>query len=177
MSEILLAQVNRGCKMDDVSHDGKWFCDNIEQNKLDFFRFAKSILRNDDDAMDAVSEAILKAYVNLGKLRDREKFKAWMMRILANEAYKICNKRKRAISIEELGEIAAIDSDSESLVLWSAIESLSKDLRAAVVLFYYDDFSIKEISKVLGISQGAIKTRLSRAREKLRSILSDEEDL
>ena len=65
-------------------------------------------------------------------------------------------------------------SMEDAVTLWSAVETLSGDLRAVVVLFYYEDMSIKEISGITGVSQGAVKTRLSRARAKLRSMLAPE---
>ena len=52
--------------------------------------------------------------------------------------------------------------------------SLSDDLRAAVTLYYYDGLSVREIGTVLGISEAAVKTRLSRGRERLRTLLSEE---
>ena len=177
MSETLMLNYDGECQMKDIAHASEWFCDCIELHKLALFRFAKSILRNDEDAMDAVSEAITIAFAKLNTLRDRDKFKPWIMRILANESYKICNARKRMVSIEDIDNVAANDSFDDTLMLWSAVEALSDDLRSVVVLFYYEDFSVREISKVLDISQGAVKTRLSRARGKLRLILNNEEDM
>ena len=159
--------------MIEASYKNDLFCANVEQHKLNLFRFAKSILRNNEDAMDAVSEAILNAYIHLDTLRSQDKFKPWIMRILANEAYKICATRKRVVYIEEISDLTTSDSIDDTLVLWSAVDALSDDLRATVVLFYYDGFSVKEISKIIGVSQGAVKTRLSRARNKLQLILTD----
>ena len=71
--------------------------------------------------------------------------------------------------------IAAKDQDhTERLTLWQAVMSLSGDLRAAVTLFYYDGLSIREISGALGISEAAVKTRLSRGLAKLRQLLEEE---
>lgn len=61
------------------------FVNILQENKVSLYRFAKSILKNDMQAEDAISEAILKAYKNKSKLKDIEKFKPWMMKIVSNE--------------------------------------------------------------------------------------------
>ena len=62
----------------------------------------------------------------------------------------------------------------ENLALWQAVMTLSGDLRITVTLYYYDGLSIREISRILGISEAAVKTRLSRGRERLRRLLREE---
>ena len=59
------------------------------------------------------------------------------------------------------------------MTLWQAILRLNDDLRATVTLFYYEGLSIREISKILGISESAVKTRLSRGRTQLRQLLDE----
>ena len=63
---------------------------------------------------------------------------------------------------------------TERLSLWQAVMALNCDLRAVVTLFYYEDLSIREISAVLGISEAAVKTRLSRGRSRLKQLLHEE---
>ncbi len=140
------------------------------------FRAAKAILRSDEDAEDAVQEAVCAAFVSRAQLQDAEKFKPWILRILANKCYDACRRRKSAVDIAEVQDfLPAPEQDhAERLTLWQAVMSLSGDLRAAVTLFYYDGLSIREISQILGISQPAVKTRLSRGRERLRLLLKEE---
>ena len=72
------------------------------------------------------------------------------------------------------GVLPAEDTDpTERLTLWQAVLSLPEELRLTVILFYYDDLSIREISQVLSVSQAAVKTRLSRGRARLRSMLRE----
>ena len=153
----------------------EWFCNKIEEYKYSLYRLSLSILKNEQDAQDAVSEAICSAYAKLDTLSDKETFKPWMMRILTNASYDIYRKRKNICSLEETKEIPeklTLDI-SEKLTLRQAVDRLEYDYRAVVVLFYYDDMSIKDISNILGVSQGAVKTRLSRARAKLLTMLKD----
>jgi len=129
-----------------------WFCDQVIENRLALFRLAKSILQDDSDAEDAVQDAVLAAYSKLSTLRDRNKFKPWIMKIVLNSAYQIYGKRKSEVCLVDEDIIPApVPHDStESISLWSAIETLSDDLRTVVVLFYYEDMSISEISRITG---------------------------
>lgn len=153
----------------------EWFCQKIEEYKFSLYRLSLSILKNEEDAKDAVSEAICLAYAKLDTLKDENKFKPWIMKILTNASYDIYRKRKNVCSLEEYSDIpdkAAINV-CEKLSLRQAVETLEDDYRAVVILFYYEDMSIREISSILCISQGAIKTRLSRARTKLQTLLKE----
>lgn len=149
------------------------FCTFINDYKINMFRLAKSILRNDDDAEDATGEAILKAYKNLDSLRSYASFKPWIMKILINEAYSLANQRKKVLYIEDM-EISEEKACSDSGELWSAVSHLDEEFRTITVLFYYEDMSIKEISKTLGLPTGTVKSRLARARQKLKVLLIEE---
>ena len=138
------------------------------------FRTARAILHSDEDAEDAVQEAICSAFAHRKSLRDAEKFKAWILRILTNKCYEICRKRRNIVDLDAAREQSAPADDVEQrMTLWQAILRLNDDLRATVTLFYYDGLSIREISKILGISESAVKTRLSRGRAQLRQLLDE----
>jgi len=147
------------------------FCSLLREYRLGLFRLAKGILENDADTEDAVSETIYKAFANFDKLRSFESFKPWIMKILVNEAYTIAKKRKKTEPLDYI-EIAANDSKAiETHELWDAVQALSDEFRAVTILFYYEDMSIKEISKILNLPKGTVNSRLNRSREKLRLIL------
>lgn len=138
------------------------------------FRTARAILHSNEDAEDAVQEAIYSAFAHRNSLRDAEKFKAWILRILTNKCYEICRKRRNIVDLDAVREQSAPADDVEQrMTLWQAILRLNDDLRATVTLFYYDGLSIREISKILGISESAVKTRLSRGRAQLRQLLDE----
>jgi RNA polymerase sigma-70 factor (ECF subfamily) len=102
------------------------FCSLVRAQRDALFRVASSILRNDADAEDAVSEATLKAYIHFGRLRRVESFKPWIMKILVNESYAIARKRKSFEPLdnipEETGEVPL--SPADSLALWNAVTQL-----------------------------------------------------
>ncbi len=151
------------------------FCRLIRENRSSLFRVAKGILKNDADAEDAVSEATVKAYISFGKLRKIESFRSWIMKILVNESYTLLRKKPPtqplADDIPDNGALTV--STVESIALWNAIELLSDEFRTVTVLFYYEDLSIREISNVLRIPIGTVNSRLSRAREKLKTLLTE----
>ena len=154
--------------------DKESFCAQVIGCQETMFRTARAILRNDQDAEDAVQEAICAAFARRDSLRDAEKFKPWMLRILANKCYDACRRRRNTSDLDAAGEVPAPETDqAERLSLWQAVLSLSDDLRSAITLFYYDGLSIREISRVLGISEAAVKTRLFRGRARLRELLDE----
>ncbi|EHL09191.1 Sigma-70 region 2 [Desulfitobacterium hafniense DP7] len=156
--------------------DKERFCTYIHDYQLNMFRLAKSIVHNDTDAEDVTGEAILKAYRNLSDLRSFASFKPWIMKIVVNEAYSLANRRKKVMYLEEL-EVPEESAESvmrESGELWAAVEKLEDEFRTITVLFYYEDMSIRDIGKTLGLPTGTVKSRLARARQKLKVLLVNE---
>ena len=156
--------------------DKETFCAQVIRHQDALFRAAKAIVRSDEDAEDAVQEAICAAFAARDQLRCPERFKAWMLRIVVNQSYELCRKRRPTVDLSEVADyLPARDQDpTERLTLWQAVLSLSDDLRAAVTLFYYEGLSIRETAAVLNISESAVKTRLSRGREQLRRLLNEQ---
>ena len=158
----------------DLQHE--WFCGQIEANKTAMFRLARSILRRDADAEDAVAEAVLRSFAHLDALQKKESVKSWLMRITANEAYRIFYRQRDLVPLDEVvWEPASPENTDGEMGLWEHVKALPDTLRAPVVLFYYEDLPVSEIADILALSPGAVKTRLSRARVLLRMRL-DQED-
>ncbi len=152
------------------------FSNLINVNKASMYRVAKSILRIEEDVEDAVSEAILKAYKGIKNLKDESFFKTWLIRIVINESNNIYKKRGREIPVEKniFMNFETIDTYKD-LTLYNAINSLEEDLRTTTILFYFEDIKYKDIAKLLNIKEGTVKSRLSRAKEKLYKILKEEQ--
>lgn len=141
------------------------------------FHISFSILHNEQDCADAVQEAILKAFSQRNKLREVRHFKTWLVRIVINECYGILRKRKNCQSYEE-----AVTEDKaylknyvreEYMDLWQAIARLGEKERICVILFYMEEYSVGEIADTLKIPVGTVKSRLSRARNELKGLLSE----
>lgn len=137
------------------------------------YRVSMSMLKNEHDAQDAVHDAILSACRNRHKLKHEEYFGTWLTRILINECKKQLRQRKRYTDIgDKLPDIAARDDPYLSVEIGEAIDSLPEKLRVTVILFYVEDYSIKEIKSILKIPEGTVKSRLNKARTLLKERLS-----
>lgn len=150
----------------------------IIQNKEPMYKTAIVILKNEDDAYDALQEALIKMYRNIEKLENKEAFNAWSRRIIVNCCYDLINKNKKVVDItskltenfEETREDVYNCEDS----LVQTLEKIEPDLRLTTTLYYYNDLSTREIGEILQIPVGTVKSRLARAREKLYEILQEE---
>jgi RNA polymerase sigma factor, sigma-70 family len=144
----------------------------IEANEASLFRVATSMLRNISDAEDAYQETIIRAFKGIVNLKKDEYFKSWIIKIMINECNFMLRKRKKLVSLDEVGEKEINSLDNyERFELWNAVKCLETDLRTVVVLYYYEDFKQNEIAEMLGIPEGTVKSRISRAKEKLRELL------
>lgn len=154
----------------------EWFCEEVVRHQTALFRTARSILKNNQDAEDAVQEAICSAYASRKQLRDPALFKPWLLRILTNKCYDICRKTHPTVDLSDVEDtLPASGTDcTDKITLWQAVLQLPGDLRSTISLFYYEGLSIRQISETLGLTETAVKTRLSRGRQKLRILLKEE---
>lgn len=155
--------------MDDI-----WFCRSVQNAKESMFRLAWAILRNEADCEDAAQSAILKAYEHLPRLKDRDNFIPWLLRILQRECFNILKKRKGSLPLEEDQEPPVEDThrDMDIVPLFS---SLSPGERAAIVLYYYEDMSIRDIARLMDVREGTVKSWLSRGRSHLKVMMERKE--
>ena len=131
------------------------------------------ILGNSADSEDAMSAAILRAFENRGKLRKRESFRAWFLQILRHEAYDLLKKRRRLTPVEELPEEAAPEGDDAGrLDLRQALGELTDTQRTALLL-QQEGYDMAEIGQILDVPVGTVKSRISRAKQTLRTLLED----
>ena len=134
-------------------------------------RFALSRLHRRQDAEDAVQEAVLAAWERLHTLRDETRFRTWMMSIVANKCKMTLRRDRRVVLPGELPEREA-PTDDAAAALWESVLALPDELRAPIVLHYYEGFKIEEISAILRVRMGTLAARMSRARDRLRAELS-----
>ena len=117
----------------------------------------------------------MKAYEQRHTLKKSAYFKTWLVRIVMNECYQILRKRKRQMPAEE--GILADDRSlgmyvrEDYLDLYRAIAELKEKDRICILLFYMEDFTIRQIAETLEIPPGTVKSRLNRAREQLKGML------
>ena len=150
--------------------DDEKFVELIREYTANMYRLTLGILHNPSDAEDAVAETVLKAYEKIHTLRKAESFKAWLMQIAANVARRIYAKSKRTAPVEDIEEYmpAFLDEHHE---LWDVVMKLDIVYSEVVILFFYEQLSLKEIGRVLGVPEGTVKSRLARGKKQLRELL------
>jgi RNA polymerase sigma-70 factor (ECF subfamily) len=154
---------------DAVKGDKDAFARLIHNNKVSMYRIAKNILKNEYDIEDAIGNSLLKAYENISRLRKNDSFKPWLLRILINECYLLIKKSRRESVSLELD--TACEDRYRNFELIEAVKSLEEGQRIVTILFYYEDMSIKEIAKTLCVPEGTVKSRLGRAKERLKNLI------
>jgi len=148
------------------------------------FRVALGVLRNREDAEDVAQEAFLRAYRSFHRLRDRERFRAWLARI----AWRLALDRRRAAGRRERCELASVDlapaPTAEDLTasrefqrhLERAMDELPEKLGQVLILAAVEGHDLREVARLLGLPEGTVKSRLHFARkqlaEKLRWIVN-----
>lgn len=150
------------------------FAEKVLDAEETMYRIAKSIMVNDSDCEDAVSEAVLKAYEKLHTLREERYFKTWLIRILINECYRKKRAQAKIIPLEEYAESLTVRDESCS-ELYGAVMKLKPKTRIVIVLHYIEGYSVEEVGKILKIPAGTVKSRLHSGRKQLKEELNDEE--
>jgi len=173
------------------SGDRNEFARLVETYSGVIYRLGMRMLDDPQDAEDALQETFIKAYRHLGGFDGRSSLLTWLYRIAANEALMMIRRRKTpAVSIDEPSEDDAELEPPVQIVDWCclpetemmssearaymdrAVEQLSPALRAVFLLRDIEGLSTEETGQALNLSEAAVKTRLSRARLRLRELLS-----
>ena len=142
----------------------------VLNSERQLYSTAKTILINDQDCADAIQETIVKAFSKIGTLRNDKYAKTWLIRILINECYTLLRKSSKLVSLEGMSEMTEIEADQKTdhSDLYRAVNSLKEELRMPVILYYIEDFNIKEIAQILDENVSTVKSRLYRSMKKLR---------
>lgn len=151
----------------------------VDGMKHQLYKTAFVKLRNEEDALDAVQEALIKAFSSIGSLRENRFFKTWLIRILLNECHNIKKYKNKVIPTEDhLIELKHIsESDSiETLDIHNVLNQLDDIYKEVIDLRYNHDLKFYDIAKILDIPLGTVKSRLNRAHSLLRNHLKDSED-
>ena len=147
----------------------------VEQYSPAVYRLAYARTGSREDAEDITQETFLRLVRAAPAFRDGEHCKAWLLRVAANCAGDLHRSpwRRRAVPLEEAAALAAPEREEDGVL--EAVLALPEAYRAPVHLFYYEGMSVAEIARVLGKGEGAVRTRLSRARRMLREMLMETE--
>ena len=137
------------------------------------FRVAYSVLRHREDAEDVAQSAFIKAYRSFRRLRDRDRFSAWIVRIVWRLAINRARSDRRRAVREEAPQDRPQPATAEDILasneltvhMWRAIDALPEKLRAVVVLASIEDYQLSDVARLLAIPEGTVKSRLFDARK------------
>ncbi|RDY27848.1 sigma-70 family RNA polymerase sigma factor [Romboutsia weinsteinii] len=159
-----------------IKGDRQAFIDLIEPQRDKLYKIAYTYVKNEQDALDVIQETMFKAYTSIDKLQKPKYFDTWLTKILINISITVLNKNKNKTYFEEsaiASEYNNIDYFEGKLDLENELIRLDEKYREVIVLRYFKDFTIKEISQVLDIPLGTAKTYLYRGLESLRKSMEE----
>lgn len=143
------------------------FTNKVLDAETTLYRVSMSMLKNEKDCEDAVQDAILIAYERLSTLKNEEYFTTWLVRILINVCNKQLRMRKRIHQEENIVSVSD-SNDYSDIEIKEIFEKLPVKIRTVLMLYYGEQFSVKEIKDILHIPEGTVKSRLSKGRQLLK---------
>lgn len=149
--------------------DDEAFYELVCAEKERLYRIAYAYLKNEADALEALQEATCRAYLKLRKLKEARYFQTWLTRILIHYCIDEQKRKRRVLPLYELPDTLAHDlALDDKLRLELAIDRLPPNYRHIIILKYYEDMTLTDISKLLEKPEGTVKTWLHKALEELR---------
>lgn len=148
----------------------------FQQYEADIYRMAYIYVKNKDDALDLVQEVAYQSFKKIQTLKNPKYFKTWLMKITINCALNLINKNKKVIPLNSDYEVLTTADDKDialTLTLDMLMDTLTEDEKSVILLKYYDDRTLKEISEILEIPLGTAKSILYRALNKLRQNIKE----
>lgn len=145
----------------------------IKMNQNKFYRLSYSYLHNEFDAKDAIQNAIVKAFENFHKLKDKRYLSTWFYRILVNECNRIIQKNNKWINYDdEVESIVDTSNATQNILqkeqLQQVIDKMNPDLRIIIILHFFEEKTLSEISEITNQPLSTIKSRLYRGLSLLR---------
>jgi RNA polymerase sigma-70 factor (ECF subfamily) len=158
---------------------GREFDTLVSESSVLAFRVAFSVLRNREEAEDVAQNAIIKAYRHFRRLRGRDRFKAWLVRIAWRLAINRARDNRRRAVREDVPADARLPATAEDIAasrelavhVWRAIDDLPEKLRTVVVLASIEDHDVADVARLLAVPPGTVKSRLFLARKRLAETL------
>ena len=148
------------------------FADRVTAARGRMYRIARGYLRGESDCLDAISEAILKAWQKQNSLRKEEFFDTWLTRILIRECVNIQRRQKRTLPMETPPEPPP---KSEYPDLMLALDALPDKMRSVTVMHYMEGLDVADIARILRVPRGTVSSRLHDARRKLKDLLMEDD--
>ncbi len=147
----------------------------------DLYKIAIYKTRNKEDALDAIQETIYITYTNLKNIQSINSFPNWIKKVLVNECYKILSKKNKTntetvevanlYELEDSRDISSIDKLESNIQFYELIKCLNDKEKTIMILYYINEYTTKEISKILEIKENTIKSIIKRGKNKIKNNL------
>jgi RNA polymerase sigma-70 factor (ECF subfamily) len=175
-----LVQPLPGCLVTPVSAVDREFETRLGESSTLAFRVAFGVLRHREDAEDVAQEAFARAYRRFHQLRDRDAFRAWLVRMTWRLALdRRRGERRRTLREQAVVVDPVVPSAEREVVeadrarrLWNAIDRLPEPLRLTIVLASMHEHAMKEVATLTGVAEGTVKSRVFDAKQRLKELLS-----
>jgi RNA polymerase sigma-70 factor (ECF subfamily) len=167
--------VSNGRQEQNISRTAQDFEHVVRAYSADLYRYAWWLCRDRHLAEDVLQETFARAWKAWSELRDVSVAKAWLITILRNELARVYSRNKTTLDIEEVGEaeLPALPSPEKQLETAQMVGLLPPTYREPLLLQVLGGFSCAEIAGMLGTTEGAVMTRLTRARQALRQRVAE----
>ena len=149
----------------------------IKNNKEYLYKMAFLYVKDEQDALEVIHETVYRAFLNIEKLKKAKFFNTWITRILINVSIDFLKKKGKNEMLDESTPIRKEKceiSTEEKLDLYNAIDLLNDNYKTVIIMMYFNDMKIKDISKVMETPENTVKTYLRRAKQALGEILKEE---
>ena len=159
-----------------IKGDESAFCLLIKMHKEYLYKIAYAYVKNEEKALDILQETTYKSFISINKIKKPEFFKTWITRILINTSINIMKKSDNVININEIDNItknAVGVTIEETIDLYNAIDLLSDKYKMIIILRYFNDMKIEDISQIMKIPISTVKTCITRAKAKLSEYLGE----
>lgn len=148
----------------------------IKNNKEYLYKMAFLYVKDEQDALEVIHETVYRAFLNIEKLKKAKFFNTWITRILINVSIDFLKKKGKNERLDESTPIIKEKceiSTEEKLDLYNAIDLLNDNYKTVIIMMYFNDMKIKDISKVMEIPENTVKTYLRRAKQALGEALKE----
>ena len=147
----------------------------VEKYKDHLFAAAFNVCKNAADADDVVQDTFLQYHTTNRQFENEQHIRAWLIRVAINNAKNIYLSfwRQKGVPLEEYMETLTFETP-EAQTLFTEVMKLPEKYRIVIHLFYYEDYTIREIAKIMNVTESNVKVRLTRGRRLLRNVLKEE---
>ncbi|EOU1468823.1 sigma-70 family RNA polymerase sigma factor [Clostridium perfringens] len=148
----------------------------IKNNKEYLYKMAFLYVKDEQDALEVIHETVYRAFLNIEKLKKAKFFNTWITRILINVSIDFLKKKGKNEMLDESTPIRKERceiSTEEKLDLYNAIDLLNDNYKTVIIMMYFNDMKIKDISKVMETPENTVKTYLRRAKQALGEVLKE----